>query len=405
MCGMTTSRRLFLQSLAASAAIARPAAATIQGADPLGVRHDFPAAADRLYLNSAYIAPVPRQVAAAGRAFVDAKSERPISLGEMQRAADTVRAQYASLIGASPDEIAFLYSTSEGENIVARGLDFEAGQNVVIDELHYNTTFVLYRELERTRGIELRIVKARDGAVNAEDCARHVDRGTRLVSVAWVSHQNGFRHEMTPLAELAHAHGAFFYADAVQAAGMFPIDVRAAGVDFMAAGTYKWLLASFGVAPFFIRRELLDRIPLDRHGALHVERELPDHRYEIFTNAKRFDYATPAFGPIYQLGAALSYLERVGVAAIETHTVALADRLNPGLREMGARVHTPLGNRSSIVSFATAPERDPAAHFSKAGVDVSVRDGGRQVRVSPALFNTSDDIDRFLAVAGPLVRS
>lgn len=402
---MTTSRRLFLQSLAASAAVARPAAAAIQGADPLRVRQDFPAAADRLYLNSAYIAPVPRQVAAAGRAFVDAKSERPISLGEMLRTADAVRAQYARLIGASPDEIAFLYSTSEGENIVARGLGLEAGQNVVVDELHYNTTFVLYRELERTRGIELRIVKARDGAVNAEDVARHVDRGTRLVSVAWVSHQNGFRHDMTPLAELAHAHGAFLYADAVQAAGMFPIDVRAAGVDFMAAGTYKWLLGSYGVAPFFIRRELLDRIPLDRHGALHVERELPDHRYEIFTNAKRFDYATPAFGPIYQLGAALSYLEHVGVAAIETHTVALAARLNRGLREMGARVHTPLGNRSSIVSFATAPERDPAAHFSKAGVEVSVRDAGRQVRVSPALFNTTDDIDRFLAVARTLVRS
>src|SRR5690606_20086256 len=101
---------------------------------------------------------------------------------------------------------------------VARGLDLEAGQNVVIDELHYNTTFVLYRELERTRGIELRIVKARDGSVDAEDFARHVDRRTRLVSVAWVSHQNGFRHDMAPLAELAHAHGAFFYTDAVQAA-------------------------------------------------------------------------------------------------------------------------------------------------------------------------------------------
>jgi len=210
--------------------------------------------------------------------------------------------------------------------------------------------------------------------------------------------------EMKPLAELAHAHGALFYADAVQAAGMFPIDVRTAGVDFAAAGTYKWLLASFGVAPFFIRRELLDRIPLDRHGALHVERELPERRYEIFKTAKRFDYATPAFGPIYQLGAALSYLERVGVAAIEAHTVALADRLNHGLRDMGARVLTPLGNRSSIVSFGTEPALEPAAHFARAGVEVSVREGGRQVRVSPALFNTSDDIDRFLAAARPLVR-
>lgn len=399
---MAPSRRMFLQALAATAAV-RPVSA--QPGDPLRVREEFPAAKDRLYLNSAYIAPVPRAVAAAGRAFVDAKMERPISLGEMQRTADEVRAQYAALIGASPDEIAFLYSTSEGENIVSRGIGLQRGDNVVVDELHYNTTFVLYRELERTLGIELRIVEARDGAVDASDFARHVNDRTRLVSVAWVSHQNGFRHDMRPIADLAHAHGAYFYADAVQAVGMFPIDIRAAGVDFMASGTYKWLLASFGVAPFFIRRDLLDRIPLDRFGALHVERELGDHRYEIYRSAKRFDYATPAFGPIYQLGAALSFLERVGVAAIERHTVALADRLNRGLRDLGARVVTPLGNRSSIVSFAVDPAREAAAYFTKVGVDVSVRESGRQVRVSPALFNTAEEIDRFLALARTLVRA
>jgi selenocysteine lyase/cysteine desulfurase len=394
---------MFLHTVAAAAAAARTAGA--QAGDPLGVRHEFPAAASRLYLNSAYIAPVPRAVAAAGRAFVDAKMERPIALGEMQRHADGVRGQYARLIGASPDEIAFLYSTSEGENIVARGLGLTAGDNVVVDELHYNTTFVLYRELERTRGIELRIVKARDGLVDASDFAPHVDRRTRLLSVAWVSHQNGFRHDVGRLADLAHAHRAYCYVDAVQAVGMFPMDVGQAGVDFMAAGTYKWLLASFGVAPFFIRRELLDRIPLDRHGALHVERELGGHRYEIFKTAKRFDYATPSFGPIYQLGAALAFLERIGVAAIETYTVGLADRLNRGLRGLGARVLTPPGNRSSIVSFAVDPKRDPAGHFAKAGVDVSIREGGRQVRVSPALFNTNDDIDRFLDIAAALVRA
>lgn len=397
---MPQSRRVFLQALAAATAV-RPAAA--QAADPLGVRAEFPAAAGRLYLNSAYIAPVPRAVAAAGRAFVDAKMERPIPLGDMLRAAGTVRGQYATLVGASPDEIAFLYSTSEGENIVARGLGLKAGDNVVVDELHYETTFVLYRELERTLKVELRIVKARDGAVDASDFAPLVDRRTRLVSVAWVSHQNGFRHDLRPIADLAHAHGAYCYVDAVQAAGMFPIDVRAAGVDFMAAGTYKWLLGSFGVAPFFIRRDLLDRIPLDRYGALHVERDLGDHRFEIYRTARRFDYATPAFGPIYQLGAALTFLDRVGVGAIETHTVGLADRLNRGLRAMGARVLTPLGNRSSIVSFAVDPARDAAAFFTKAGADVSVREGGRQVRVSPALFNTADDIDRFLALARSLV--
>ncbi|MGD9904312.1 MAG: aminotransferase class V-fold PLP-dependent enzyme [Vicinamibacterales bacterium] len=394
------TRRALLAALGAAVAVPRGTAA--QAADPLGVRGEFPVASRRVYLNAAYIAPVPRAVAAAGRAFDDAKAEQPIALGEMQQRADQVRAAYARLVGAAADEIAFLYATSEGENIVARGLGLTAGDNVVVDALHYNTSFVLYRELERTVGITLRIVAARDGAVGADDVARAVDRRTRLVSVAWVSHQNGFRHDLRPLADLAHAHGAYLYVDAVQAVGMFPIDVAAAGVDFMAAGTYKWLLGSFGVAPFFIRRSLVDRIPLDRHGALHVTRELPDHRYEIHAGAKRFDYATPAFGPIYQLGAALEFLDRVGVAAIERHTVGLADRLNRGLRALGVPVLTPAGNRSSIVSWTVDPARDAARHFAAAGIDVTVRDAGRMVRVSPALYNTADDIDRFLAAARPL---
>lgn len=398
------TRRGFLQSLAAGGALVSATRASAQAADPLGVRLDFPVASRRLYLNAAYIAPTPRAVAEAGAAFATAKAEAPPSLGEMQRVADDVRARYASLINASPVEIAFLYSTSEGENIVARGLDLQAGDNVVVDELHYNTTFVLYRELERTHGITLRIVPARDGAAGVEDFARHVDARTRMLSVAWVSHQNGFRHDMAPLAALARQHGAWFYSDGVQAVGMFPIDVKAAGVDVMTAGTYKWLLGSYGVAPCYIRRELIQQIPLDRFGALHVEKELGDHRYQIFSSAKRFDYATPAFGPIYQLGAALAYLQKVGVDRIERHTVGLADRLNRGLRAQGRSVLTPLGNGSSIVSFRTDPGSDPAGFFAKAGVDVSVREGGRMVRVSPALYNTADDIDRFLAITKGLAR-
>jgi selenocysteine lyase/cysteine desulfurase len=274
---------------------------------------------------------------------------------------------------------------------------------VVIDELHYNTTFVLYRHLEQTTGVELRIAKARNSAVTAADFEPLVDRRTRLVSVAWVSHQNGFRHDMKALADLAHSRGAWLYADAVQAVGMFPIDVKASGVDVITTGTYKWLLGSYGVAPFYVRRELLERVPPDRMGALHVERELPDHRYEIYKTAKKYDYATLAFGPVYQLGAALEYLERVGVDRIEAHTVALAAELAAGLRGRGIDVLTPEGNRSAIVAFSNpADSAATRAVLDAVRAQVSLRQGGEQIRVSPALFNTSDDIRRFLDVAGEL---
>src|SRR2546427_3873180 len=241
-------------------------------------------------------------------------------------------------------------ATSEGENIVTSALDLKAGDNVVVDELHYNTSFVLYRHLEATRGIALRIVKHRDGRVATEDFSRAVDNRTRIVSVAWVSHQNGFRHDMRPLADLAHAHGAIFYADAVRALGRFPADVRAAGVDCMTSGTYKWLLRGLGVSPFFVRRERLERIRVDRLGALHVEKELGDHRYEIYRTARKFEYATLPFAEIYQLGAALAYPERVGLDRIERHTEAFARELREGLTALGFRSFTPPDNRSSIVS-------------------------------------------------------
>jgi selenocysteine lyase/cysteine desulfurase len=287
---------------------------------------------------------------------------------------------------------------------VANALDLRAGDNIVIDDLHYETEFVLYRHLQETRGIELRIARHREGRIEARDFEPLVDRRTRLASVAWVSHHNGFRHAMKPLADLAHAHGALFYADGIQAVGMFPTDVRAEGIDVMCAGTYKWLLGSFGVAPFYVKRELLDRIRLDRYGALHVEQTRSDGGFDLYKTAKRFDYATLPFGEVYQLGAGLAYLERVGVDRIETHTLGLARELRAGLAKQGYRLFTPEDNRSSIVTYYT--DRDAATlttAFERATVDVTVRGGAGQVRVSPALFNSNTDIARFLEVSRTLV--
>jgi selenocysteine lyase/cysteine desulfurase len=388
----------------AAAISSQAASSSHTRSDPLGVRADFPVVRDRTYLNSAYITPVPTPVVAAGRAFVERKAERPIPLGEMLRKTDEVRAQFARLINAGADEIGFLFSTSEGENIVANALDLKAGDNIVIDDLHYETEFVLYRHLQDTRGIELRVARHRDGRVEAREFEPLVDRRTRLVSVAWVSHHNGFRHDMRPLSDLAHANGALFYVDGIQAVGMFPTDVRAEGVDVLCAGTYKWLLGSFGVAPFYVRRDLLDRIRLDRYGALHVERTRSDGGFDLYKTAKRFDYATLPFGEVYQLGAGLSYLNRVGVDRIEAHTVALARELRAGLAQQGYRLFTPEQNSSSIVTYyATKDAATLTAAFDRASIDVTVRGASSQVRVSPALFNTSADIARFLEVTRTLI--
>lgn len=406
---MPIDRRSFLRSAASAAAAtaiqesrAEAAEADVKR-DPLGVRDDFPVVAgDRAYLNSAFIAPLHRDVIAAGRAHMEAKGSGSLQLGALMGAVDGVRVQFARMVNATADEIGLLFSTGDGENVIANGVGLKAGDNVVVDDLHYNTEFVLYRALEASRGIELRIVKNRDGAVTAADFEPHIDKRTRIVSVAWVSNQNGFRHDMRPIADLAHANGAIFYADAVQAAGMIELDVRAAGVDALCSGSYKWLMSEFGVAPFFVSGNVIDRIHSDRIGEFSVARTEPEHHYQLLKTARKFEGTSRSFGAVAQLQASLAYLEKVGIARIEQHTVGLAQHLRAGLVKQGHSLFTPPGNRSSIVTFnITKPLDDVRAAFRTANIDVTIRNG--QVRVAPALFNNMDEIERCLAVTKGLV--
>lgn len=370
--------------------------------DPLNVREHFPIVQHATFLNTAYIAPSPISVVQAGRAFLETKAMRPLDVDVLLRKEDEVRAQFASLIKAELDEIGILYATSEGENAIVAGLDLRKGDNVVIDELHYETTFVLYRNLERLRGIELRIIAHRNGVVDVSDFERHVDGRTRLVSVALVSNLNGFRHDMRPIADLAHAHGALFYTDAMQAVGVIDIDVRAMGIDFLCCGGYKWLFAGFGVAPLFVRRELLERLSLDRFGDFQIKKTLPNYQYELVDTAQKFEFASRAYGEIYQLNAALAFLEGIGIPRIENHCVALAHRLHSGLVGQGHRMFTPPQNRSSIVAFySDKPAAELSKAFEAARIVVTARDGA--VRIAPALFNNTDDIDHCLDVTMRLI--
>ena len=401
---MDVTRRGFLGLT--TAAVAAPTASVMAAPgddDPLGRRADFPVLKNWTYLNSPYIAPSPQPVADAIIDFERAKAIDPISLGAMLEETRTLRQRFADLVAAKVGEIGLLSTTSEGENVVTAALDLKPGDVVVIDDLHYDTTVLLYDSLVKEKGIELRVVASADGAVPVNAFAEVMSDRVRLVSVSWVSHQNGFRHDLAALAELAHAHGAYLYVDAIQGLGAVPLDVRQTDVDFFAAGGYKWLLGGFGVALFYVRETLLDQVDMDRVGWRQLESEPSPGDYRFYRDARKFGYATPAFGAVYQLRAALDYLHDVGVESIAAHTLALAHALNGELRALGFEVLTPEDNDSAIVAFrhGVEPER-AAATFEQARVKISLREGGTQVRAGVALFNNRDDIERIVEVARSL---
>ena len=265
----------------------RPRAALSPLDDPLGVRPDFPVVEGQIYLDGAYITPSPQQAVENATAFLARKASNPVSLGEMLEETNAARRKFARLIHASESEIGMLFATSDGENIITRALDLSPGDNVVIDDLHYETTYILYQRLAESLGLEVRMARSERGAAPAEIFEPLIDERTRLVSVAWVSHQNGYRHDLESLVELAHSRGALLYADAIQGLGMLDLDVRDIGIDFFTAGTYKWLLGGYGVAPFYVREELLDTVAADRWGSLQIDEELGPHDYRLYEDGRK----------------------------------------------------------------------------------------------------------------------
>jgi selenocysteine lyase/cysteine desulfurase len=223
--------------------------------------------------------------------------------------------------------------------------------------------------------------------------------------VAWVNNNSGYRHDMRALAALAHARGAFLYADAVQFMGTAPVNVHTEGVDFCTAGTYKWLMAGFGAAAFYVRRELLDRM----HPA-NVGWRSPasGSNLQQKQSARKFEYATLSFGDLYELAASLEYLQRIGLDKIEARSQALAKRFWSGLADRKINLATPANNRSPIVSFYISKSPAEAEKIIAAErVKVSTQAAAPQtrVRVSLSFFNTESEVDRMLAVAEKLAQT
>ncbi|CAN5520502.1 aminotransferase class V-fold PLP-dependent enzyme [soil metagenome] len=409
---MSLNRRDFLLSTAALAAagagLPRPAPAAVRDADqvfPPGVRDDFLWATTETFINSAAYSPISRQSTQAMHDYIAYRAKgrgdgRRDFGGEQQQ---EVKALFAELINAKVDEIAFCQSTSHGENIVLAGLDLpRAGGNVVIDDLHYNSSLYIYKMLEQ-RGLEVRIVKNRDWVVDPRDVERAVDRNTRLVSMALVSNVNGFLHDVRAISDVAHASGALVYADIIQAAGSVPVDVRAMGLDACACSHYKWLMADRGLGFLYIREDLQgSRIAFTQYGhRQYAAFDRSDISWTAVGGARRYETGNIANVCAAAVHESLKYIHRLGLPAIRAHAKGLTARLQRELPAIGYESITPADTPTPIVTFKVKDAADTSARLRRANVAVTVwaqsqQPGQSMMRVSPAVFNTHADIDRLL---------
>jgi selenocysteine lyase/cysteine desulfurase len=406
---MTIGRREFLTGAGALAVSARSAFAGLQTARPgaifpPSVRADFPSVALNTYLNSAALHPLGTFAARAieqGIAFrLHGAGEGRVEFGAEKQ--QDLKRRYGQLIGATANEIAYTANTSDGENIVVMGLDLpRRGGNIVIDELHFTTSLYMYKELEK-KGVELRIVKHRNWAIDVNDMDRAIDKNTRLVSLALVSNVNGFMHDAKSVSALAHARGAHVFADIIQAAGAMPLDMKALGIDFASAGTYKWLMGERGIGFLYVREDLQGTVlPTTRYGHRQVTNfNRAELTWEPLPGAAKYETGGIPVLLAACVSEGINYVQRLGLDKIRAHARQLTERLQNELPPLGYTPLTPRGTETPILAFGLKDAAATAKALQAGKVEATIIANENRMRLAVSVFSTHDDIDRVVNVLG-----
>jgi len=406
---MSVDRRQFLLSAAALATTpalpafgARAGAAPGEGGIfPPSVRADFPIASNQTYLNSASIHPMS---VPASRALADHVQFRLKGGGEgrtdftADQQAD-LKKRFAALINAQPQEIAFTQNTSDGENIVVMGMDLpRKGGNIVLDELHFETSLYMYKSLE-AKGLELRVVRHRDWSIDIRDMDRAIDKNTRLVSMALVSNVNGYLHDAKAISDLAHSRGAYVFADMVQAAGAVAIDVREMGIDFGSTATYKWLMGERGFGFLYVREDLQNSVvPTTRYGHRQIAKfDRVNITWEPLPGAARYETGTFPNALALCAYTSLQYIEKLGLQNIRAHARQLTERLQKELPAKGYPSVTPKGNETPIVAFQLKDVPETTRRLRDANIAATIIGDEKRLRLAVSVFNTQADIDKLVA--------
>lgn len=354
------------------------------------------------YLNHAAVSPLPHRALARLGAVAQAVAEN----GERQWAernagTSAVRQQAARLLGARhAHEVAFAENTSAALSLVAQGLDWREGDNLVSPACEFPSNVYPWILLGE-KGVELRTVPERDGRIDVDEMLSRVDSRTRVLALSWIEYTNGFRFDLAALGAFCRQRGILFVVDVIQGLGALQIDVERDRVDVAAAAVHKWLLGPEGVALLYISDRVSPQIRPTRAGwrSMRDKGNWDEFALDWAQGALRHESGTLNLFGIHALGGSLSLLLEAGLPAIETRVLALAERVAEGLAAQGLTLISSRrpGETSGIVA-ALHPRVSAEAlvqHLSGHGIVTAVR-GGR-LRVSPHFYNSEDEIDRFLA--------
>ncbi len=373
----------------------------LQSPDPWAeFRRQMPIAERWAYFDHAAVAPLPCPSRDALLLWASQAAEQGDTVWpQWSQRVEQARRLAARLIGADPDEIALVRSTTEGISLVAEGFRWQPGDNVVTLDNEFPSNQYPWMNLAE-RGVETRRVATVEGRVDLDRLNAACDARTRIVSISWVGYASGWRSNLDELAELAHRRGALLMVDAIQGLGAFPLDVGRTPLDFLAADGHKWLLGPEGAGLLFVRREHLDRLrPLGVgwHSVVHAS-DYNRIALELKPTAARYEGGSQNMAGFIALAESLELLLHFGAESIGRRILEITDLACQRLAAAGCPIASPRqgDHRSGIVLFET-PGRDPTQvrmQLERAGIVVRLRAG--KLRISPHAYNNEQDIDRLI---------
>jgi cysteine desulfurase / selenocysteine lyase len=358
-------------------------------------RREFAVTGKYIFLDHAGVAPIPQRVkAAVGEFLSESNDGASFHYPVWAQQVEVIRRACARLVNAGPDEIAFVKSTSHGLSLVAQGLDWRPGDNVLIFEKEFPSNIYPWFNL-KVRGVEVRIIPSRDGRISMHDIEQLMDAKTRLLAVSSVQFSNGFRIDLKETGALCREKQVLFCVDAIQGLGIIPMDVKDCHIDFLSADAHKWLLGPEGIGIFYCRKELAGQLAPALVGwkSVRNEFEFDSPEFLLKTTALRFEEGSMNLMGIFGLGAALDLLFEVGIERIEQRVLDLGDLILQEADKRGYRVLTPRarhergGNITFLGNFDPAGIRDA---LREKGIMINARGGG--IRVSPHFYNTGQEI-------------
>lgn len=369
-------------------------------------RSEFPIAAEHAFVNHASISAYSQRVAAALAEHVALMQQVPVDRLRETHFVATIasfRQRIAQLINARhSDEIVAMSNTAAGINTAAQSLPLAAGDNVLVVDGDYPSNIYPWLNLA-PRGVLVKWVPQQDGGVDLNRLAARIDKHTRVIAVSSVMFATGYKNDLAAIGALCKERGIYFVVDGIQSLGAFPMDVQAYNIDFLAAGSQKWLLSAPGSGFLYCRRELLDELQLGAYVGTTSTVDpfnFLDYNFTLRPSADRFDLGTPNLLGIVALNAALGLLLEVGPAQIAERVLGLTDTLIEDLQGRGYRILSNLTpERRSGIVIVEVPE--PQAAYERllaANVVTSVRGAG--LRVAPHFYNSEEDVLRVGEVLG-----